>query len=77
MPTYPDVGADYERTFRTQAELRPDIWLGGHGSFFGLKDKRARQKAGEVNPFVDPVGWKASLDRRWAAHNALKPGPQP
>jgi metallo-beta-lactamase class B len=77
MPTYPDVGADYERTFRTQAELRPDIWLGGHGSFFGLKDKRARQKAGEVNPFVDPVGWKASLDRRWAAHSALKPGPQP
>jgi metallo-beta-lactamase class B len=76
MPTYPNVGADYERTFRMQFELRPDIWLGGHGSFFGLKDKRARQKAGEVNPFVDPAGWKASLERRWAAHKALKPGTQ-
>ena len=77
MPTYPAVGADYEKTFRMQWELRPDIWLGGHGSFFGLKDKRARQKAGEVNPFVDPAGWKTSLERRWNAHKALKPGTQP
>jgi metallo-beta-lactamase class B len=77
MPTYPAVGADYEKTFRMQAELRPDIWLGGHGSFFGLKEKRVRQKAGEVNPFVDPKGWTASVERRWNAHKALKPGTQP
>ena len=76
MATYPTVGADYEKTFRMLSELRPDVWFGGHGSFFGLKDKRARQKAGEVNPFVDPAGWKASVDRRWAAHKALKPGKQ-
>jgi metallo-beta-lactamase class B len=77
MPTYPTVGADYEKTFTMQAALAPDIWLGAHASFFGLQDKRARQKAGEVNPFVDPAGWKTSLARRYAAHQALKPGKQP
>ena len=76
MPTYPEVGADYEKTFKMQATLEPDIWLGAHGSFFDLKDKRARQKAGEVNPFVDPKGWKTSLARRYAAHKALTPGKQ-
>ena len=76
MPTYPEVGADYEKTFKMQAALEPDIWLGAHGSFFGLKDKRARQKAGEVNPFIDPQGWKTSLARRYAAHKALTPGKQ-
>jgi metallo-beta-lactamase class B len=77
MPSYPDLGLDYEKTFRMQAALRPDLWLGAHGSFYGLKDKRARQKAGEVNPFVDPAGWTASVERRWAAHKALNPGKQP
>jgi metallo-beta-lactamase class B len=77
MPTYPNVGDDYEKTFTMQAALAPDIWLGAHGSCFGLKDKRARQKAGEVNPFIDPQGWKTSVARRHAAHKALKPGKQP
>ena len=68
MPTYPTVGADYLRTFARQASLAPDIWLGGHGSFFGLADKRARQLAGEPNPFIDPEGWRRSVASRRAAH---------
>lgn len=68
MPSYPEVGADYLRTFDRQASLSPDIWLGGHGSFFGLADKRARQLAGEPNPFIDPEGWPRSVASRRAAH---------
>lgn len=71
MPTYPDIGSDYARTFDIQAGLRPDVWLGAHASFFDLAGKRARQKAGAHSPFVDPDGWTRSVERRRAAHLAL------
>jgi metallo-beta-lactamase class B len=72
MPTYPTVGADYDRTFAIQAALSPDIWLGAHASFFGLAEKRARQQAGGPNPFIDPEGWKKSVAARKANHDKLK-----
>jgi len=72
MPTYPTVGADYDRTFAIQAALSPDIWLGAHASFFGLAEKRERQKAGGPNPFIDPEGWKTSVATRRANHETLK-----
>jgi metallo-beta-lactamase class B len=72
MPTYPTVGADYDRTFAIQAALSPDIWLGAHASFFNLAEKRARQQAGGANPFIDPEGWKKSVAARRQNHEKLK-----
>lgn len=71
MPTYPTIGADYDRAFRVQASLSPDIWLAAHASLFGLADKREKQKAGGPNPFIDPEGWKQSVENRRKAHAAL------
>jgi metallo-beta-lactamase class B len=71
MPTYPTIGADYDRAFRVQASLSPDIWLAAHASLFGLADKREKQKAGGPNPFIDPDGWKQSVEARRKAHAAL------
>jgi metallo-beta-lactamase class B len=71
MPTYPAIGADYDRAFRVQASLSPDIWLAAHASLFGLADKREKQKAGGANPFIDPDGWKQSVETRRQAHAAL------
>lgn len=71
MPTYPTVGADYERAFRVQAALAPDIWLAAHAGQFGLLAKREKQMAGGSNPFIDPGGWKRSVETRRAAHAAL------
>jgi len=68
MPTYPTIGADYERAFEVQAALSPDIWLAAHASLFGLAEKRAKQKAGGPNPFIDPSGWKRSVESRRQAH---------
>ncbi len=68
MPTYPDIGADFDRAFAVQAALSPDIWLAAHASLFGLADKRDRQKAGGPNPFIDPDGWKRSVETRRKAH---------
>ncbi|MBK5298199.1 MAG: subclass B3 metallo-beta-lactamase [Vicinamibacteria bacterium] len=71
MPTYPTIGADYDRAFRVQAALSPDIWLAAHASLFGLADKREKQKAGGPNPFIDPDGWKRSVENRRKAHAEL------
>lgn len=71
MPSYPAVGADYERAFAVQASLRPDIWLAAHAGQFGLVQKRTSQKAGGDNPFIDPAGWTASVASRRAAHEKL------
>jgi metallo-beta-lactamase class B len=71
MPTYPAIGADYDRAFRVQASLSPDIWLAAHASLFDLANKREKQKAGGSNPFIDPDGWKQSVENRRKAHAEL------
>lgn len=76
MPTYPNIGADYQRAFEVQASLQPDIWLAAHAGQFGLAGKRERQKAGGPNPFIDPDGWRRSVSERRAAHAELLARPR-
>lgn len=54
--SYPTIAADYERTFRVLESLKCDIFLGAHGSYFGLDAKYARFKGGAADAFVDPSG---------------------
>jgi metallo-beta-lactamase class B len=61
---YPAMAQDYESTFRTLKSLPCDVFLGAHGSYFGMEEKFARRKAGDVNPFVDPEGYKAYVAER-------------
>jgi len=56
--TYPKIAEDYERMWRTLKSLSCDIFLGAHGSYFGLEEKYALMKKGATNPFVDPEGYK-------------------
>jgi metallo-beta-lactamase class B len=63
-PTYPGIAAAYERTFGLLRALPCDVFLASHGSFFHLEDKARRLAQGErPNPFVDPAGYRAYLDR--------------
>jgi metallo-beta-lactamase class B len=65
--TYPNIASDYERTFRVLRSLPCDVFLGARGSFFDLTDKRkALQQGAKTNPFVDPAGYRAYLDRSQA-----------
>jgi metallo-beta-lactamase class B len=57
-PAYPQIAEDYERMWRVLKSLRCDIFLGAHGSYFGMEEKYARMKEGGVNPFVDPAGYQ-------------------
>ena len=69
--TYPGIQADYEKTFRVLKSLPCDVFLGSHGSFYSLKEKReALEKSPAVNPFVDPAGYHAYVARAEASYRA-------
>jgi metallo-beta-lactamase class B len=55
---YPQIATDYEKMFRVLTGLPCDIFLGAHGNYFDLETKYARLKAGALEPFVDPEGYK-------------------
>jgi metallo-beta-lactamase class B len=61
---YPTIAQDYEQTFRTLQSLPCDVFLGAHGLYFGLDAKYAQMKAGGLNPFVDPDGYKSYVAER-------------
>ncbi len=60
---YPQIVHDYEHTFQVLRSLPCDIFLASHGSFFDLTAKRKRLDSSEGNPFIDPNGYRAFLDR--------------
>jgi metallo-beta-lactamase class B len=62
-PRYPQMSEDFARTFRVLHSLPCDIFLGAHGSYYGMKEKYARIQGGS-NPFIDPQGYKTYVDDR-------------
>jgi len=63
-PAYPQIAEDYERMWRVLKSLPCDIFLGAHGGYFDLEEKYPRLKAGAVNPFIDPDGYKKYVDEK-------------
>ena len=55
---YPNIIADYESTFKILKNLKADIFLAAHGSFFDLPGKAEKLRAGaKPNPFIDRQGY--------------------
>jgi metallo-beta-lactamase class B len=67
---YPNIATDYERTFRVLNALPCDVFLGAHGSYYGMEAKFARLKQGKANPFIDPDGYKSYVAEREQAFRA-------
>jgi metallo-beta-lactamase class B len=61
---YPQIAADYEKTFRVLASLPCDIFLGAHGVYYDMDDKLKRLRTGARNPFLDPDGYRAYVSER-------------
>jgi metallo-beta-lactamase class B len=60
---YPNIVADYEKTFRVSKALKPDVFLASHGVFFDLAGKAERLRKGAApNPFVDPESYRRYLE---------------
>jgi metallo-beta-lactamase class B len=63
-PTYPQIAADYEKTFAVLKSLPCDIFLGAHGSYYGMDEKLKKLHHGGPNPFIDPEGYQAYVAER-------------
>jgi metallo-beta-lactamase class B len=61
---YPQIAADFERTFRVLKGLPCDVFLGAHGEYYGLNQKFPKMKPGAANPFIDPAGYKGYVAER-------------
>ena len=63
MPKFPDITQAYARTFHDQKETKLDVWLASHAAQFDLHKKY--QPGDPYNPdrFVDPEGFRASVER--------------
>src|SRR5882672_6569045 len=62
---YPEIADDYTKTFRLLKALPCDIFLGAHGSYYGMEAKYVRlQKDPKTNPFIDREGYRAYVDDR-------------
>jgi len=68
--SYPGIGSDYAKSFRVLKSLPCDVFLASHGSFFNLNSKRAALAKHPVeNPFIDPAGYRAYVERAEQSYN--------
>jgi metallo-beta-lactamase class B len=65
---YPRIAEDYARTFRVLKSLPCDVFLGAHGSYYGMEAKFARIRDTGPNPFIDPAGYQAYVTEREGAY---------
>jgi metallo-beta-lactamase class B len=61
---YPQIATDFEKTFQVLNSLPVDIFLGAHGSYYGMIAKYALLKPNGPNPFIDPQGYHAYVAER-------------
>ncbi len=61
-PKYLDMPQQFAWSFARLKVLPVDVYLGGHGYWYGLNEKRAQMLAGvDTNPFIDPQGYQDAL----------------
>jgi len=61
---YPQIAADYARSFRVWKSLPCDVFLGAHGNYYGMAEKYRKLQPGAANPFIDPAGYRAYIAER-------------
>jgi metallo-beta-lactamase class B len=56
--TYPQIADDFYHGFQVLKSLPCDLFLGAHGSYYGLKEKYEHWLHGDGDAFIDPEGYK-------------------
>lgn len=55
---YPDIVADYNKSFAWLKRQKPDLFLASHGIMFGMQEKiKLMTENRSVNPFIDAEGF--------------------
>ena len=64
---YPAIANDFRRQFIVLKSLPCDIFLGSHGSYFGLQSLYQRIKSRDPDPYSSPNGYQSYVSERQAA----------
>jgi metallo-beta-lactamase class B len=66
---YPEIAADFARTFEVLRSLPCDVFLGAHGGYYGMVARYGRSKGNPAaNPFVDPAGYRTFVVQKEEAY---------
>jgi metallo-beta-lactamase class B len=55
---YPEIAADFAKTFEVLKGLPCDVFLGAHGGYYGMVERYELLKKGRADAFVNPTGYK-------------------
>jgi CubicO group peptidase (beta-lactamase class C family)/glyoxylase-like metal-dependent hydrolase (beta-lactamase superfamily II) len=61
---YPEIATDFARTFKILKSLPCDVFLGAHGSYYGMVERYDLLKKGQANAFVNPKGYKEYIAQK-------------
>lgn len=67
---YPEIIDDYRRSFARLRQMKPDVFLSNHASFFGLAKKLEKVREGKPNPFIDREEFPRFLEGAWKSLEA-------
>jgi len=71
-PAYPNIGADWAKTMAVLPTLKCEVFLASNGSFYDMAKKHdALLRNPDPNPFIDPAGCKAFVERGEATYQNL------
>jgi metallo-beta-lactamase class B len=69
---YPEIAADFAKTFKVLKSLPCDVFLGAHGGYYGMVERYALLQKGQASAFVNPEGYKEYVaDRERAFRKTL------
>ena len=55
---YPEIAADFAKTFEVLKSFPCDVFLGAHGGYYGMVERHSLLKKGQADAFVNPKGYK-------------------
>ena len=62
--SYPEIAADFAKTFAVLKSLPCDVFLGAHGSYYGMVDRYALADKGQANAFLNAEGYKEFVAKK-------------
>lgn len=62
--SYPEIAADFAKTFEVLKSLPCDVFLGAHGSYYGMIERYGLLQKGQANAFVNSQGYKEFVSQK-------------